>query len=341
MPRGEKVSFVAVPDMMPLASSVHQIMAAKNFAVREVIPIEIKRFADGVTLPKVTQSIRRTEVYLFYSPPIDHPDLGLAELGKILNATHFASPRSIKVVLPHFWEGRADRKSEARVSANTKELARTIEHYPSVDGLFTFDLHAEQIVLAFDRVPIDDLKGQVLLAQCTLGISNWLPGTIGVVAADVGGVKRAEKFAKRSGFPFKGLVYKERTEANVANAKRYIGDSIRGLHVILPDDLVDTAGTMTGAADRLREEGAASITACTTHWLASPKDDPKDATLRSAEAKFRKAGIKVIALNTIPRTPEYLAANADFLTVIPCQSMLADAIVESLTSAGSVSKLSE
>src|SRR3989338_1361837 len=342
MPRGDKISFIAVPDMLPLAQSVHGIMAAKDFAVRDVIPIEVKRFADGITLPKITQSVRRTEVYLFYPAPIDRPDLGLAELGKILNAAHFGSPRSIKVVLPNFWEGRADRKSEARTSTNVKELARIIEHYPSVDGLFTFDLHAEQIVLAFDHVQTDDLKGQVLLAEYALGIPSWNAKTVGVVAADVGGVKRAEKFAKRSGFPFKGLVYKERVEANVANAKRYIGDPIIGLNVILPDDLIDTAGTMISAAARLREEGAASITACTTHWLASPRDVPgKDATWRTAEAKFRKEGIKVLALNTIPRPPQYLKDHADFLTMIPCDNMLANAIMESLTSGGSVSKLSE
>lgn len=342
MPKGDKVSFIAVPQMIELATSVHQVMAAKNFEVRNVIPIEVKRFADGITLPKITQSVRRTEVYLFYAPPTDQPDLGLAELGKILNATHFGSPRSIKVVLPHFWEGRADRKSEARVSTNVKELAQIIEHYPSVDGLFTFDLHAEQIVLAFDRVPIDDLKGQVLLAQYVLGIPGWTPETVGVVAPDVGSVKRAEKFAKRSGFPFKGLLYKERVEANTAKTKRYIGDPVKGLHIILPDDLIDTAGTILGATGRLREEGAVGFTACTTQWLASPKDDPSgDATLRTAEEKFRRAGINVFALDTIPRTPQYRAQYADFLTVIPCKNMLADAIIESLTSAGSVSKLSE
>src|SRR3989338_9942174 len=211
--------------MVPLATEVCQLMRAGGFKkLRDVIPVKINHFADGVSLAQITQSIRRTEVYLFYAPPIGQPDLGLAELAKILNATHFGSPRSIKVVLPNFWEGRADRKSKARESTNAKELAKIIERYPSVDGMFTFDLHAQQIVLAFDHVQTDDLKGQVLLAEYALGIPSWNAKTVGVVAADVGGVKRAEKFAKRSGFPFKGLVYKERVEANVANAKRYIGD---------------------------------------------------------------------------------------------------------------------
>lgn len=342
MPTGDKVSFIAVPDMMPLAQSVHQVMATKNVAVRDVIPIEIKRFADGITLPQITQSIRRTEVYLFYAPPLNRPDLGLAELAKILDATHFGSPRSIKVVLPHFWEGRADRKSEARVSTNAKVLAKIIERHPSVDGLFTFDLHAEQITLAFDRVQVDDLKGQLLLAAHARETPGWTPDNVGVVAPDVGSVKRAEKFAKRSGFPFKGLIYKERPTANSSRAKRYIGDPVNGLHIILPDDLIDTAGTILGAARKLREEGATSITACATHWLASEKEEVLDSrTIRTAEEKFKLADVNVLALNTIPRNEEYLAKHQDFLTMIPSEQMLANAIIESLTSGGSVSKLSE
>lgn len=339
---GEGISLVAVPDMMPLARAVHRIMAERNMLVRTVTPIEINRFKDGITLPKITQSIRRTEVYVFYTPPREQPDLGFAELGKILNAAHFGSVKSIKIILPHFWEGRADRKSEARTSTNVKELARVIEHHDTVDGLFTFDLHAEQIVLAFNRVPVDDLKGQTLLAAYAATFPGWAPETVGVVAPDVGSVKRAEKFAKRSGFPFKGLVYKERTGANTSEAKRYIGDSIKGLHVILPDDLIDTAGTIIGAGAMMQKQGAASVTACTTHWLGSKKADPNNKSCPiTAEGKFREAGIRVLALNTIPRTVKYLHESSDFLTMIPCDELLASAIIASLTPGASISKLSE
>lgn len=342
MAKGEKVSLVAVPDMLPMATAVCRIMRANNFKVRDVIPVELKSFADGVTLAQITQSIRRTEVYLFYTAPIGRPDLGFAELGKILNAAHFGSPRSIKVVLPHLWEGRSDRKSEARSSTNVKELARTIERRASVDGLFTFDLHAEQIILAFDRVPVDDLKGRVLLANyCKTQCAKDGSQNYGIVAPDSGSMTRAEKFAKRSGIPFKGLIYKERTGANVTEAKRYIGEPLSGIHVILPDDIIDTAGTILGAGGKVMGEGALSVTAVTTHWLGSPKEVPGEPALRSAEAKFRQAGITVIATNTIPRKADYRIANEDFLTVIDCEEMLAGAIMESLTPGGSVSKLSE
>ena len=123
--------------------------------------------------------------------------------------------------------------------------------------------------------------------------------------------------------------------------KRYIGEPLTGLHVILPDDIIDTAGTILGAGKKVLEEGAVGVTAVTTHWLASPKAVPKEPSLRSAEAKFRKAGIKVIATNTVPRKADYRVANDDFLTMIDCEEMLAGAIMESLTPGGSVSKLSE
>lgn len=343
----DMVSFVATPEMLPLAHSVRQLIVDSkqyhggNFAIREVIPIKTERFADGITLPQVLESIRRTEVFVFYSTPIGNPDLGFAELTKILNATHFASPNSIKLVLPHFWEGRADRKPKARVSTNTKELARIIDRYAS-KGLFTFDLHAEQIVLAFDITPVDDLKGQVLLARHFRDTLGWKPEQVGIVAADDGGVKRATKFAEASGFPYMGHVYKERSSANVASAKRYIGEPIDGLHVIMPDDLGDTGGTMETSGALLKEKnGARSVTASITHWVASPKDHAsKDSALRTAEAKFRNAGMNVVALNTIPRSPSYLKRNKDFLTMIPCDQMLADAIAASLTPGESVSKLS-
>lgn len=342
----DMVSFVTTPEMLPFAQSVRKLIVDSkqyhggSFAIREVIPIKEERFADGITLPQILESIRRTEVFVFYSTPIGNPDLGFAELAKILNATHFASPRSIKLVLPHFWEGRADRKPKARVSTNTKELARIIDKYAS-SGLFTFDLHAEQIVLAFDVTPVDDLKGQVLLARHFRDTLGWKPEQVGIVAADDGGVKRATKFAEVSGFPYMGHVYKERSSANVASAKRYIGESVDGLNVIIPDDLGDTGGTLETSGALLKDLGARSVTASVTHWLASKKGHAsKNPLLYTAEAKFRHAGVDVVALNTIPRSTGYLKRNKDFLTMIPCDQMLANAIAASLTPGESVSKLS-
>ena len=121
---------------------------------------------------------------------------------------------------------------------------------------------------------------------------------------------------------------------------RYIGDPLLGYDVIMPDDLIDTAGTVVLAAQTILAGGAASCVAYTTHWLASPKGE-KDDPLYTAEAKLRNAKLRVVTTNTIPRSAEYLEAHADFLTIVPCEGMLADAIMRSLTPEESVSELSE
>ncbi len=330
------VSIVSTPECAEIATGVHAIMRSHGFDVRDdIVPIQTKILADGNSRPKIMATIRRTEVYLFFAMPLGSPEVGATRLALILNSIHHADPISIRVVIPYF-EGRQDRKDEPRTPMTAKVLARIIEREPSVRGFITFDLHAPQIMLAFDQ-PVEDLWGQLLLARYAKEHYGENP-LYGVVAADVGSVKRARKFATKSGYPFRGIIDKQRTEANKVEKATYIGLPIDGYHILLPDDLIDTGGTVVKAAETLREEGAISVTAFPTHWLASPKGEPGH-PLYTAEAKFRAAGLRVVATDTIPRTPEYRALNADVVTFVPCAEMLAKAIMESLIPGGSVSKL--
>lgn len=314
-------------------------MKKAGFRVREdIVPVHMKYFADGSARAQIMSTIRRTEVFFFYAPPLREPEKGLTQLATILNAIHLASPSVVKVVMPYF-EGRQDRKDAPRTSMNAKVTARTIEKEGSVKGFITFDLHSEQLTMAFDW-PVDNLPGHELLAEHSRQMPGWTRDSVGVISPDVGSTKRARIFAEVSGFRFLGIIDKGRPEANIVGTMRYIGDSPAGLHIIIPDDLGDTAGTMAHAKKKIMEEGATDCTAYLTHWLGSPKDVPGNPALFTAEAKLRAAGLRVVALNTIPRSSEYLAANKDWLTVIPCDDMLASAMMESLTPAGSVSKLS-
>ena len=338
MSYGVKISLVTVPECISIARSVHQVMQTAGQDVRDdVVLVDTKVFADGNALPKIMATVRRTEVYLFYASPFGEPEKGMSRLAQILNALQLASVISVKVVMPYF-EGRQDRKDGARTSITAKVLARIIEGEQCVNGFMTFDLHSDQLTLAFNN-PVDNLWGQILLADH----SKKFYGTdarVGVVSPDVGSTKRARKFADKSGYKFLGLIDKVRAKANEVSTMRYIGDELTGYHVILPDDLIDTGGTMIKASQQVLSEGAASCTAYTTHWLASPKGDREDLQ-RTAEAKFRTAGLKVVATNTIPRTPDYVEANADILTFVPCEPMLANAIIQSVTPAGSISRLGE
>ncbi len=332
------VSIVTTPECAEQAKRVHAIMKAAGHDVRsEVILVETKVFADGNALPKITKTVRRTEVYLFYSMPLGEPEKGMARLAQILNAIHLGDPILIKVVMAYF-EGRQDRKDGARTPITAKVMARVIEREETVKGFVTFDLHADQLVLAFDHA-VENLWGQKLLAKHAQS-AFCHSSHVGVVAPDVGSSKRAEKFAQKTGFTFLGIIEKKRKAANQVSKMRYIGDPLQGYDVILPDDLIDTAGTVVLAAETILAGGAASCVAYTTHWLASPKGD-KDDRLYTAEAKLRHAGLRVVTTNTIPRSQEYLAANTDLLTTVPCEGMLADAIMRSLTPEESVSELSE
>lgn len=353
MPNKTTVSIVAVPQMEPLARRVHEIMTEYahaheydvDYKMRgDITKVNMQQFADNTVLPAIAETIRRTEVFVFYTPPLGNPEQGMSGLTKLLNAVHFASPERVYVVIPNFWEGRADRKSKPREAMGAKALANVIQTHGSVKGFFTFNLHAAQIMLAF-HIPVDDLPGHILLADYAAAQTGWTPQNIGIVAADSGSIKRSEEFAFHSGFPFMGYVYKKRTSANEVLVSRYIGESVDGLHIISPDDLIDTAGTMIGAGKKVLEEGALSFTVFGTHWLASPKGTKQDEYGRestsTAEDKFREAGIKAIVTNSIPRVPQYYRDNADFLTCIPCEEMLAKAMIAALTPGDSVSKLSK
>ncbi len=338
MSYGTKVSIVTVPECAALAKNVHQIMLAAGQDVRDdIVLVQTKIFADGNALPKIMSTVRRTEVYLFYASPLGEPEKGMARLAQILNALQLASPISVKVVMPYF-EGRQDRKDGARTPITSKVLARIIEGERCVNGFMTFDLHADQLTLAFEN-PVDNLWGQILLAEYCKKVYGP-DAQVGVVSPDVGSTKRARKFADKSGYKFLGLIDKVRAKANEVSTMRYIGDDLTGYHVILPDDLIDTGGTMVKASKKILELGAANCTAYTTHWLASAKIE-SDELAYAAEAKFRAAGLQVVATDTISRCKDYVEANADVVTFVPCAQMLANAIIQSITPAGSISRLGE
>lgn len=331
------VSIVTVPECENIARSVHKIVSDAGHDVRnDVILVSTKLFADGNARPKITETVRRTEVYLFYCLPLGEPEKGMARLALILNALQLASTISITVIMSYF-EGRQDRKDGKRTGITAKVAARIIEKEPKVEGLITFDLHSDQLVLAFDRIPVSNLWGQRILALHCKN-ENGPDANICVVSPDVGSIKRADKFSKNSGYPLFGTIVKERSRPNEVSAMRYIGDDFRGLNVILPDDLIDTGGTMIKAYELVMFLGAQSCTAYTTHWLASAKGEAGD-PLRTAEAKFRNAHLKVVALDTIPRPVDY--GNADVVEFVSSKYAIAQAIIQSITPAGSYAELSD
>ena len=218
------------------------------------------RFSDGEFVVSYEQSIRGKDVFLVQStfPSSDN----LMELLLMIDAAKRASARQIIAVMPYFGWARQDRKDKPRVSIGAKLVADLLS-VAGIDRLMTMDLHADQIQ-GFFNVPVDHLyaSGVLLPYVQSLNLED-----IVIASPDVGGSKRANTYAKYLGCPLV-LCNKTRARANVVDTMQIIGD-VKDKNVIIVDDMVDTAGTITKAADIMKEAGAQSVRAIASHCVMS------------------------------------------------------------------------
>lgn len=244
--------------------------------------IDIQHFADGEFAVSYEESIRGEHVFLIQStfPNSDN----LMELLLMIDAAKRASAKSIIAVIPYFGWARQDRKDIPRVAIGAKLVADLLG-VAGINRLITMDLHADQIQGFFD-VPVDHLYGSSVFME---DIKNMnLPNLI-IATPDVGGTKRANTYAKYLNVPMV-ICYKLRKKANEISEMRIIGD-VKGMDVVLIDDIVDTAGTITKAADLMIEEGANSVRAVASHAVMS---DP--ASLRVDQSSLSE----IIFTDSIP-----------------------------------------
>lgn len=220
----------------------------------------ITKFSDGEFAVSYEESIRGRDVFLVQStfPNSDN----LMELLLMIDAAKRASAKTINAVIPYFGWARQDRKDKPRVSIGAKLVADLLS-VAGIDRLITMDLHADQIQGFFD-VPVDHLYGSGVLLPylASLNLENPV-----IASPDAGGAKRAKTFANYLNCPLV-LCNKTRARANVVESIQIIGD-VKGKDVIIVDDMVDTAGTITKAADVMKEAGARSVRACASHCVMS------------------------------------------------------------------------
>ena len=220
----------------------------------------VTRFSDGEFSVSYEESIRGRDVFLVQStfPNSDN----LMELLLMVDAAKRASARNIIAVIPYFGWARQDRKDKPRVSIGAKLVADLLS-IAGIDRVITMDLHADQIQGFFD-VPVDHLyaSGVILPYLQSLKLKELV-----IASPDVGGSKRANTYAKYLGCPLV-LCNKTRARANVIDSMQIIGD-VKDKNVIIVDDMVDTAGTITKAADIMKEAGALSVRACASHCVMS------------------------------------------------------------------------
>ena len=222
--------------------------------------MNIQKFADGEFGVSYEESIRDNYVFLVQStfPNADN----LMELLLMIDAAKRASAYKIIAVVPYFGWARQDRKDKPRVAIGAKLVADLLST-AGIDRLITMDLHADQIQGFFD-VPVDHLYASSIFLPYvkSMNLENLV-----VASPDVGGSKRANSYAKYLGCPMV-LCHKSREKANVVSEMTVIGD-VEGKNVIILDDMVDTAGTITKAADIMKEAGAASVRAIASHCVMS------------------------------------------------------------------------
>ncbi len=221
-----------------------------------------QHFADGEFQPSYEETLRGDDVFIIQStiPPSDN----LMELLLMIDAAKRASARQVIAVIPYFGFARQDRKDKPRVSIGAKLIANLLTA-AGLDRLITMDLHADQIQAFFD-VPVDHMYASAIFVPYIkkLNLPNLVMGS-----PDTGGTRRAGAYAK---FLNSELVicYKQREKANEVEKITLIGD-VKGKDVVLVDDIIDTAGSITKAAQMIMDNGANSVRAVATHAVFSEK----------------------------------------------------------------------
>lgn len=277
--------------------------------------VSVSEFSDGEFQPSFEETVRGQDVFIVQStmPPTDN----LMELLLMVDAAKRASARKIIAVIPYFGFARQDRKDKPRVAIGAKLVANMLMA-AGVNRLMTMDLHADQIQ-GFFEVPVDHLYASTVFFPEIQRMAK--SGDVVMAAPDVGGAKRANSYAKKLNLGL-AICHKQRKKANVISEMTVIGD-VKGKDVVIVDDMIDTAGTLTRAADLLMEGGAKSVRAFCTHAVLS---GPAFERLEASNIT------ELIVTDTIP-----LKRECSKIRVISVAGLFSD-IINSLVQNKSISK---
>jgi ribose-phosphate pyrophosphokinase len=295
------ISNVLEPKIFACSQSIElaeQIAKAFGTSLGNVIT---STYSDGEFQPSFEESVRGRRVFIIGST---HPtSKNLMEMLLMLDAAKRSSARHITAVLPYYGWARQDRKDKPRVPIAAKLTASLLET-AGATRIITMDLHADQIQAFFEK-PVDHLFASTIFLPYLRKLNL---GNLTIASPDMGGSKRAYAYAKALGSDVV-ICYKQRAKANIISHMELIGD-VTGKNVVLVDDMVDTAGTLSRAADMMIERGALSVRAICTHAILSG----------SAYEKLENSKIEaLIVTDSIP-----LKKSSSKLRVLSCANLFAD-----------------
>ncbi|WP_317854699.1 ribose-phosphate diphosphokinase [Chakrabartyella piscis] len=269
----------------------------------------VSQFSDGEISVKIDETIRGADVFIIQptSAPVND---NLMELLIMIDAMKRASAGRITAVMPYYGYARQDRKARARDPISAKLVANLLTT-AGANRVLTMDLHCTQIQGFFD-IPVDNLVGIPLLTSYYTEKHSEEMENFVAVSPDLGSVTRTRVFAERLNIPL-AIIDKRRPKANVSEIMNIIGD-VKGKKVVLIDDMIDTAGTITNAANALKERGAIMVEACCTHGVLSGP----------AMKRIQESAIdELLVLDTIHMSEE---KQIDKMQIVSVAQLFADAI---------------
>jgi ribose-phosphate pyrophosphokinase len=301
-----RVKILACSSSEPLAI---EIANSYGQALGEV---EVQKFSDGEFGVSIKETVRGCDVFIIQStiPPQEN----LMEMLLMIDAAKRASAHKIVAVLPYFGWARQDRKDQPRVAIGAKLVANMLVT-AGVDRVMTMDLHADQIQ-GFFEVPVDHLYASTLFAPYlkTKDLDNLI-----IAAPDAGGSKRANAYAKFLNVDL-ALCYKQRKKANEISDMTIIGD-VKGKDVVIIDDIIDTAGTLTKSAQLFMDYGAKSVSACCTHPILSGpahqriEDSILQELIVTNTIKLKKENSKIKVLSVADLFSEIMKQHISFKSI--------------------------
>ncbi len=289
------------PKIFPVSQSVELAQNIADSYGLELGKMNKNIFSDGEFQISFEESIRGRRIFLIGStmPPTEN----LMEMLLMIDAAKRASARHITAVMPYYGWARQDRKDKPRVPIAAKMVAKLLQA-AGATRIMTMDLHADQIQ-GFFEIPVDHLYASTILLP---HVRNLNLEDITIASPDMGGSKRAYAYSKYLKSEVV-ICYKQRKKANVISYMELIGD-VKNRNVIIVDDMVDTAGTLTKAADLMMERGALSVRALATHAILSG----------NAYERIEKSALKeLIVTDSIP-----LKKESSKIKVVSCAPLFAE-----------------